>query len=128
MAASRVNLLLDPVIVIDHFNGIDAATRFPRSHYDDCAISAITRAEVMAGFDTLDDASTAAGLLDRFSTLGIDKTIADLAAALRREHRWKLPDAFQAAIAHHHALKLVTRNTKDFPPRDLAFVAVPYTL
>ena len=63
MGQAEVNLLLDSVILIDHFNGIDAA-----SH------------------------------------------------------------AFQAALAQHHSLKLVTRNEKDFPPRRFPFVLIPYRL
>ena len=38
-------------------------------------------------------------LLDAFAVFDIDKETASLAAILRREHRWKLPDAFQAALA-----------------------------
>src|SRR5262249_36064832 len=45
-------------------------------------------------------------LLDRFHTLIIDRTIADLAAALRRRNDWKIPDALQAAVAKHHKLKI----------------------
>jgi hypothetical protein len=123
-----VNLLLDSVILIDHFNGVAAATAFLADRHLEAALSVITRAEVLAGFPSVDRAAKAATLLDRFPTLGIDRSIADLAAALRREHRWRLPDAFQAAIAQHHGLKLVTRNTRDFPPARFEFVLVPYKL
>jgi predicted nucleic acid-binding protein len=58
----------------------------------------------------------------------VTKPIADLAASLRREYRWKLPDAFQAALAKHHELRLATRNTEDFPPEAHEFVSVPYAL
>jgi len=54
--------------------------------------------------------------------------VADLAARLRREHRWKLPDALQVAAAQHHGLRLVTRNTRDFPPERYPFVLVPYVV
>ena len=67
-------------------------------------------------------------LLDRFPSLPIDQAIADLAARLRRRFRWKLPDAFQAALARHHGLTLVTRNTRDFSPDRFDFVDVPYTI
>ena len=30
-----------------------------------------------------------------------------------------------AAVAQHHGLLLVTRNTKDFPPARCAFVRIP---
>ncbi len=62
------------------------------------------------------------------TALEISKAVGDLAASLRREYVWKLPDAFQAALAQHHDLKLVTRNTKDFPPARHEFVVVPYAL
>jgi predicted nucleic acid-binding protein len=49
-----------------------------------------------------------------------------LTAQLRYQYRWKLPDALQAALAQHHQLKLVTRNTKDFPVGKYDFVITPY--
>jgi len=119
--------LLDSVILIDHFNGVEAATAFLREHRSNIAISAITHAEVMTGFD---DAQRAlpARLLEVFVCLPLDRETADLAARLRRDHRWKLPDAIQAAVAQHHGLKLVTRNTKDFPADVFHFVLTPYSL
>lgn len=105
--------LLDSVILIDHFNNVKAATAFLVEHGSECAISVITRAEVLAGF-TLRTESLARELLDVFQPLSITSEIADLAAALRRSERWKLPDALQAAVAVQHGLVLVTRNTRDF--------------
>jgi predicted nucleic acid-binding protein len=119
--------LLDSVILIDHFNGREQATRYLARVSAEAALSVITRAEVLAGFDEA-GMPAAAGLLDRFPTLGIDRPVADLAARLRREHRWKMPDALQAALASYHSLALVTRNTRDFPPDRHAFVVVPYVL
>ncbi|MBI1788617.1 MAG: PIN domain-containing protein [Acidobacteria bacterium] len=89
-------------------------------------ISVITRAEVLAGVDA-QSVAPVRHLLDSFLTLGIDARVADLAATLRREHGWKLPDALQAAIAQTHRLKLATRNSRDFPPRQFGFVVVPYS-
>ncbi|HEX9278436.1 MAG TPA: PIN domain-containing protein [Casimicrobiaceae bacterium] len=120
-----MKLLLDSVILIDHFNGIAAATSYLSAHHPDAAVSVITRAEVLTGFDQR-AIGKVAQFLNCFPTLGIDQTIADLAAALRRNHGWKLPDAFQAAIAQHHGLKLVTRNRRDFPPQRHRFVVIPY--
>ncbi len=120
-----MKLLLDSVILIDHFNGIDAATRFIAENYRQVALSLITRAELLTGFDA-GTAEMVAGLLDRFPNLPIEKPIADAAARLRRRHGWKLPDALQAAVARHHALTLVTRNTRDFDPDRHDFVWVPY--
>jgi predicted nucleic acid-binding protein len=122
-----VKVLLDSVILIDHFNGVPAAGAYLAARQSDAAVSVITRAEVLACFDAA-DAALAVALLDRFPTLGIDRTIADLAARLRREMRWKMPDALQAALARHHGLRLATRNTRDFPAGRFAFVEVPYSL
>ena len=127
MAESVTRYLLDSVILIDHFNGIAAATQFLQEHHQTLSISVITRAEVLTGFapDTL---ALARQFLETFPVLPIDDRDADLAAQLRREHRWKLPDAFQAALALNHQLKLATRNTTDFPPDKYSFVVTPYTI
>ena len=117
--------LLDSVVLIDHFNGIAPATEYLRAHRFESAISVITRAEVLTGFDQALLAHPIR-LLDTFAVLPIERDIADLAARLRRDRRWKLPDAFQAALAIQHGLRLVTRNTKDFPEGELDFVVVPY--
>jgi len=119
--------LLDSVILIDHFNGIEPATVFLAAHRREAAVSVITRAEVLVGFDRATE-PLARALLDRLPTLPIHRSIADLAAELRRTHGWRLPDAFQAALATYHGLRLVTRNTKDFPSADHDFVLVPYEL
>jgi len=120
-----VKLLLDSVILIDHFNGVPAATDYLSAQHADAVVSVMTRAEVLIGFEQR-AAGKAARFLDCFPTLGIDQQVADLAAALRRDHGWKLPDAFQAAIAQQHGLKLVTRNRRDFPPQRHRFVVIPY--
>ena len=125
MGQAQVKLLLDSVILIDHFNGIAAATNYLAAHYSVATVSVITRAEVLTGFEPR-SMGKAARFLDCFPTLGIDQPTADLAATLRREHGWKLPHAFQAAIAQLNGLKLVTRNRRDFPPQRHDFVVIPY--
>lgn len=122
-----MTILLDSVILIDHFNSIAEATVYLGQVREEASISVITRAEVLTGFDA-PDREQAIALLDRFPLLDITKPIADLAADLRREQGWKLPDAFQAALAKHHQLRFATRNTKDFPPERYEFVIVPYEL
>ncbi len=122
------NRLLDSVILIDHFNDITEATRFIRGLDPDVtAISVITRAEILVGFDE-ENAKAAKSLLDQYQLMIIDKDVADRAAELRRDHGWKMPDAFQAALAIHHHTKLSTRNTKDFDPEKHPFVEIPYVL
>lgn len=62
--------------------------------------------------------------LNFFRTHTLTKEGADLAASLRHEHRWKLPDALQAAVAINRQLMLVTRNSKDFDPTLHTFVVI----
>ena len=56
----------------------------------------------------------------------MDGATADLAADLRRQFKWKLPDAMQATVTRRHGLKLATGNAKDFPLGRYSFVVVPY--
>ena len=126
---SMLEMLLDSVILIDHFNDKKKATHFiSQLDPNRAAISVITRAEILVGFDAGEELEKAKFLLDQYTLLGIDKEIADKAAELRRKFGWQLPDAFQAALAVNYRLKLATRNTKDFNPRKHAFVKIPYRL
>jgi hypothetical protein len=122
-----LKVLLDSVILIDHLNGIRAATDYLAKCHMYASISVVTRAEVLTPYDLV-RLPTIQRLLDAFPTLPIDKETADLCASLRRDHKWKTPDAFQAALAKIHKSKLATRNTKCFPPERYDFVTVPYEL
>ena len=123
-----ISRLIDSVILIDHLNGIDRATNFILELDPlQTAISVITRAEILAGLSK-EEIALATPLLDQYQLFIIDKPIADLAAKLRRETGWKLPDAFQAALAQYHKTLLTTRNTKDFDPNKHRFVEVPYKI
>ena len=124
-----LEILLDSVILIDHFNDNEKATHFISSlDPNNTAISVTTRAEILVGFDEVEEIEKVKSLLDQFTLLIIDKGIADKAAEFRRTFGWKLPDAFQAALAVEHKLRLATRNTKDFNPKQHAFVEIPYRL
>lgn len=121
-----MNLLLDSVILIDHMNQIPEATAYLTNTKGQTAISVITRAEILTGIDPTSQ-KIVVDFLDCFPLFEITKPIADLAAEMRRKNGWKLPDAFQAALAKYHNLKLVTRNTKDFSPAKHDFIVVPYS-
>ncbi len=123
--------LLDSVILIDHFNNILKATEFIMNLNPlKVAISVISRAEILTGFDDIDEENLlkAKLLLDQFNLLTIGKDIADETARLRRKYGWKLPDAFQATLAMHYHIKLTTRNKKDFNPKKFDFVEIPYEI
>ena len=119
--------LLDSVILIDHFNSVLQATKFILAlDPEETAISVISYAEILTGLDE-EGGLKARPLLQSFEMLEIDAVVAEKAAVLRRQYGWKLPDAFQAAIAIIHDIKLCTRNTKDFNPQKHSFAEIPYT-
>jgi len=120
--------LLDSVILIDHFNSVPQATEFILAlDPEKTAISVISYAEIMTGLDE-EGGRKARPLLQSFEMLEIDAVVAEKAAVLRRQHGWKLPDAFHVAIAILHDVKLCTRNTKGFNPQKHSFVEIPYLL
>ena len=123
-----IERLLDSVILIDHLNAVSPATTFLMAlNPETTAISVISYAEILTG---LDDAKRrqVKPLLHSFEMLEIDAAAAEKAAILRRQYGWKLPDAFQAALAVLHDCRLSTRNTKDFDAVKHPFVEVPYWL
>lgn len=121
-----MKFLLDSVIVIDHLNSIAKATEWIAQFHQECCLSPITRAETLTGVHKKDLPNVKL-FLNAFTNLAMSVEDADLAAELRQEHSWKLPDAIQAAIAINHGLTLVTRNTKDFTVKH-HFVDIPYKL
>ena len=124
----HANFIFDTVIIIDHLNGVKKATDLLlKLRVDDVVISVITRAEVLAGVKSTEKAEVYL-LLNNYICLPIDMKIADKAAELRGKYKWKLPDAFQAALALENNLILLTRNTKDFNAKEHNFVKVPYII
>jgi predicted nucleic acid-binding protein len=120
--------LLDSVILIDHLRGIEAATNWLGKLRDgEAVLSVITQAEVLSG-GTEEEVFSALDLCNEFECLPLTRDDATSAATLRREHGWKLPDAFQAAAALRAGLKLVTRDARGFNGRKLSFVFIPYKL
>ncbi len=99
---NKMTILLDSVIIIDHFNQIKPAKDFLENVLTISVISVITRAEVLTDFRDNKNRANAIEFLELFPLLDITKPIVDLAAILRQQHGWKLPDALQAAAAQHH--------------------------
>jgi predicted nucleic acid-binding protein len=127
MGQFALNLLVDSVLLIDHLSGNTHATEFLAQNRHKASVSVITRAEVLVGAREHDIAAITR-LLDALPTLGIDREAADSAATLRREHNLRLPDAFQAALAIQHGLRLATRDTRHLSQEVFPFVLVPYEL
>jgi hypothetical protein len=120
--------LLDSVILIDHLRGVaPAVTWMDKLGEGEAVISAITRAEVLSG-GSAEEAHPARELCDKFECVPLTEDDATIAADLRRTNGWKLPDAFQAAVAKKHGLKLVTRDARGFDEKKHAFVLIPYRL
>ncbi|WP_363184885.1 type II toxin-antitoxin system VapC family toxin [uncultured Thiocystis sp.] len=117
--------LFDTNILIDYLNGIEMA-RQEIARYEQASISLVTWIEVLVG-TTADEEPIIRGFLHRFVVLGIDRTVAEQAIALRKARRIKLPDAIVQATAIVEGAVLITRNTKDFPP-DTAGIRIPYVL
>ena len=125
----QLRYLIDSTILIDHFNGIPQATDWLSGlEYGEAAISVITRAEVLVLIHSEDEKEAVKLFLDDYLCLPIDVPTADLASELRRQWKWKLPDAFQAALADQHNLVLVTRDKKDFGRTSQPVVKIPYKL
>jgi predicted nucleic acid-binding protein len=92
-----VNACADSVIIIDHLNGVPAASECLDA-YDAVFVSIISWIEVMAGTSDADRIRTERGLA-AFQVLDLSRNIARLAAGIRRERRLKLPDAIILATA-----------------------------
>jgi toxin FitB len=105
-------LLVDTDVCIDHLVGVK---RLPRGA-GRLAYSVITRAELLAGSDTEDEANVRR-LLAGMDEISVDRRVADRAGHLRRElPRLRMPDALIAATALVHSLPLHTKNVRDFKP------------
>ncbi len=119
-----VNPILDTNILIDYLRGIEDA-REEIGRYPACAISLITWMEVMVGATDKNEGALLRDFLSRFTLVAVSADIAEVAVALRRQHRIRIPDAIIWASAQVSNTLLVTRNTRDFPADDPG-IRVPY--
>ncbi|MDN7585311.1 type II toxin-antitoxin system VapC family toxin [Burkholderia seminalis] len=115
----------DTNLLIDYLGGVESA-RVALGRYDYRAISTISRMEVLVGAPAQDEAPIRAWL-SSFDVIALDHIVANRVVTIRQERRIRLPDAIVRASAHVNGLRLVSRNTKDFPATE-PDVRVPYTL
>jgi len=120
-----VKALIDTNILIDYLNGIKQA-KIELNRYADKAISIVTWMEVLVG-TTPETEGVIKEFLTEFVSLPIDGEVANVAVAIRRKHKIKLPDAIVWATAQVDGRILVTRNTKDFSSNEPG-IRVPYIL
>lgn len=107
--------LVDTNIIIYHFAGQPQASAFMKANRGKMYISTMTILEVLSYPASDDEISHAKRFLkDYFSWLDISQEIVLLSAKHRRQKKIKPPDAIIGATVMHHALTLVTHNTKDF--------------
>ena len=88
-------------------------------------VSVVTRAELLVGIRDARSRDAAYSLLAMCLVCDVTVAVADHAAALRQEHRLKLPDALIAATAVIHRLPLLTR---DYVMGTMPNAIVPYRL
>lgn len=122
-----MRVVIDTNILIDHLNGITAAT-VEISRYEQPLISPITWMEVMAGAKGDAERQTLRQFLGVFERVALSEAVMERAARLRTESRMRLPDAIVLATALVENLMLVTRNTKDFNTSVWPNVRVPYVV
>ena len=118
--------LLDTNILIDYLGGVEAA-REEIARHDGPLISAITWMEVLVGAADEGEIARLRWFLSGFGRVAIDDRVSELAVAIRREHRIRLPDAIIWASARSINGLLVTRNTRD-SPAGAPGVRVPYSI
>jgi predicted nucleic acid-binding protein len=118
--------VFDTNILVDYLNGIPAAKR-ELDQYEEAAISMVTWMEVLVGADDAEEEAVTRAFLSRFNLRPLDKTVAERAIIIRRQHKLRLPDAIIWATAMELGWMLVTRNTRDFPETKPG-IRVPYRI
>ena len=116
--------VIDSDVLIDFLQGVPAAAA-EIDAYDDLLCSVISWMEVMIGAATNEERFAAEALFDSMRRVELSVTVARRAVELRKQFRLKLPDAIILASADCEGCILVTRNTRDFDPRDPR-VRIPY--
>ena len=130
MAGARP-CLLDTGVVIDFLRGHPKAKAAFDKLPDDCAVSAVTVAELHVGVREGTERLALDTLLATLTVLDLDAALAVEGGLLRRDwgnsHGVGLNDALIAATARRSGRVLWTLNDKHYPMLDRASCRRPYT-
>jgi len=130
ITATQRPCLIDSDVLIDFLRGNASAQTAFKKLPDDCAVSAITVAELHAGVREGAERVALDTLLATFSVIGLDAPLAALGGLLRRDwgrsHGVGLNDALIAATARVTGRVLWTLNEKHFPMLEKTQRRVPY--
>lgn len=118
--------VFDTNILIDYCNGINKA-KTVLEQYSTRVISVITWMELLVGVHNQEEEAIVRSFLNGFDVIDIDVSIRELTVSIRKEMNIRLPDAIILGTARSLETQLITRNTKDFPPK-LIDVRVPYSI
>ena len=125
------SLLIDSDILIDHLRKKGIALDFLTAEVESetlLFVSVISRVEIFAGMKKGEE-ETVHGLFSILTPLDIDVSIADKAgeylSKYSKSHALNIGDALIAATAKEMSLKLVTRNVKHYPMKDIELL-MPY--
>lgn len=120
-----MKVLFDTNILIDYLLGHVEASK-ELEQYKIAQISIITKMEILVGASQ-DNEEIIRDFLSYFIIIALNEEIAEIAVAIRKSHKIKLPDAIIWATAKYTSSLLVTRNTKDFPAH-ASDIKVPYNI
>ncbi|OGM26154.1 hypothetical protein A3D00_02935 [Candidatus Woesebacteria bacterium RIFCSPHIGHO2_02_FULL_38_9] len=120
--------LLDTNIIIESFRGYEPVSSKVSEWVTNgkIAISAITLAEFLSKASKEEEEKINL-LISKFGVLPINQTLAEIAGKYRKEFVEKkkkvyLMDCLIAATAKLYNLKLITRNVKDYPMKDIEVI------
>jgi predicted nucleic acid-binding protein len=124
-------LLIDSDILIDHLRKEKSALDCINQEIDGgypLFISVISRIEILSGARK-GEGETIQSLFEMFTAVDVDVAIADRAGEylgkFRKSNAISIGDAIIAATAREMGMKLVTRNIKHYPMKDIEILK-PY--
>ena len=118
--------IIDSDVLIDYLQGLEKAKR-ELDRYARREMSIISWMEVMTGADTPEEEKDCREFLSTFTIHHLSVEIASEAVDIRKKFRIRLPDAIVWATARANGCLLVTRNARDFSPKEQG-VRIPYSV